>query len=86
TQKQQFLATGTAMQKKLTLDTTVSVKVNQRLGNNYLNALLFARYRSQLWKKVRTRVLWISGIGVSGLILLKLFASHSVGDLTPIYG
>ncbi|MFK5283392.1 ABC transporter ATP-binding protein, partial [Lacticaseibacillus paracasei] len=53
TQKQQFLATGTAMQKKLTLDTTVSVKVNQRLGNNYLNALLFARYRSQLWKKLR---------------------------------
>ena len=86
TQKQQFLATGTAMQKKLTLDTTVSVKVNQRLGNNYLNALLFARYRSQLWKKLRTRVLWISGIGVSGLILLKLFAIHSVGDLTPIYG
>ena len=37
-------------------------------------------------EKLRTRVLWISGIGVSGLILLKLFAIHSVGDLTPIYG
>ncbi len=38
------------MQKKLTLDTTVALKSENRSGSNYLNALLFARYRRQLWK------------------------------------
>ncbi len=52
--KQQLLAAGTAMQKKLTLDTTVALKSENRSGSNYLNALLFARYRRQLWKKLRT--------------------------------
>lgn len=83
---QQFLAAGKAMQKKLTLDTNTTIKPTSRSGSNYLNALLFARYRQQLWKKLRTRLLWICGIGVAFLVLIKLFAGHSVGDLTSIYG
>ncbi|KRK11559.1 hypothetical protein FD51_GL001133 [Lacticaseibacillus zeae DSM 20178 = KCTC 3804] len=83
---QQFLAAGKAMQKKLTLDTNTTIKPTSRSGSNYLNALLFARYRQQLWKKLRTRLLWIGGIGVAFLVLIKLFAGQSVGDLTSIYG
>lgn len=84
--KQQLLAAGTAMQKKLTLDTTVALKSENRSGSNYLNALLFARYRRQLWKKLRTRLFWVIGLGGGLLIALKLFAVHNLGDLTPIYG
>lgn len=83
---QQFLAAGKAMQKKLTIDTDSTVKPLNRSGSNYLNALLFARYRQQLWKKLRTRLLWIGGIGGGLIVVLKLFAVHSVGDLTSIYG
>lgn len=84
--KQQLLAAGTAMQKKLTLDTTVALKSENRSGSNYLNALLFACYRRQLWKKLRTRLFWVIGLGGGLLIALKLFAVHNLGDLTPIYG
>ena len=62
------------MQKKLTLDTTVALKSENRSGSNYLNALLFARYRRQLWKKLRTRLFWVIGLGGGLLIALKLFA------------
>lgn len=88
-QSAQYLSTGQAMQKKMTLDAPGIQRAGRLSGSNYLNALLFARYRRQLRRSLLIRVGIIALIGVAFLLVMFLFPSKvqvQANDLTPIYG
>ncbi|MBY5034304.1 hypothetical protein K6V78_04395 [Streptococcus gallolyticus] len=61
----QYTRQGLQMKEKLTLDSKLDL--SHLSGMAYLNALLFQRYRSILWKQLRTRLICISLVGMAGV-------------------
>lgn len=61
----QYTRQGLQMKEKLTLDDKKDLF--NLSGMAYLNALLFQRYRSILWKQLRTRLICIGLAGIAGI-------------------
>lgn len=77
-----YISEGIAMQKKLVISN--EGEYSQLHGSQYLNALLFSRYRSILNKALRIRFLGIGAalLLVTGASLFGLFRSVSAHDMT----
>ncbi|MFT8845017.1 MAG: ABC transporter ATP-binding protein [Schleiferilactobacillus harbinensis] len=84
----EYFSTGTAMQKDMTLDTPKGPQASRLTGSNYLNALLFTRYRKQLRHKLAIRAGLVALAGIAVLAAFKLFSNGRlpVKDLTEVYG
>ncbi|WP_317635154.1 ABC transporter ATP-binding protein [Xylocopilactobacillus apicola] len=87
----QYFANGLNLEKSLRLEPTMQIS-KKSSGNNYLNSLLFARFRPELNKMLKLRLLSIAGAGVLILVSLVVFNRiHLLGtikeeQLTNIYG
>ncbi|MCB5951096.1 hypothetical protein LI951_03355 [Enterococcus sp. BWT-B8] len=82
-----YVGEGLAMQKKLTM--TATSQFEHLKGNEYLNALLFSRYRSILNKALRFRFYFIGAAWVLAMIasfagLFKQVTAHEMTATLPI--
>lgn len=77
-----YISEGLAMQKKLVISN--EGEYSQLHGSQYLNALLFSRYRTILNKALRLRFLGIAAalVAVAGASLFGLFHSVTAHEMT----
>lgn len=89
TDSNEFLGIGVTLTKKLTVDSKISIP-EDATGNNYLNAFLMARYRPELRRMLRNRLLFILSTGLISLIGIAFINNRFIKIdekyLTSVYG
>lgn len=80
----EYQKAGNAMQDKLTLTKSTSTDTRYT-DNNYLNFILFQRYHSILFKKMRFRVIGILGASLALILVLKFNGSDPSKNFGSFY-